>query len=399
MSRISSLTDSGLYTDLMRKFRDEGHEVYIITPYERFMGKPSELQDVDGVHVLGVKTLNLRKTNVIEKGIGQVLLESQYKEAIRRFLKSIKFDLILYSTPPITFSKTIKYLKSCYPEAKTYLLLKDIFPQNAVDIGMISKRGVNGLLYSYFRRKEKKLYALSQYIGCMSPANVEYVLKHNPEIDSNRVEVAPNSIDLSYKIAIDENRIIDRFTIRSKYNLPIDRPIFIYGGNLGRPQGIPFLIKCLDANANRDDCLFIVIGFGTELPRLKTWYNERRPHSVVLMEGLPQIEYDTLVRACDVGLVFLDHRFTIPNYPSRVLSYLANRMPILCATDPVCDMGHIAETNGFGYWCESDSVEGFNAIVNKMICSDRKTMGEKGFNYLCDNYSIDNTYNAIMSHV
>ena len=129
MSRISSLTDSGLYTDLMRKFRDEGHEVYIITPYERFMGKPSELQDVDGVHVLGVKTLNLRKTNVIEKGIGQVLLESQYKEAIRRFLKSIKFDLILYSTPPITFSKTIKYLKSCYPEAKTYLLLKDIFPQ------------------------------------------------------------------------------------------------------------------------------------------------------------------------------------------------------------------------------------------------------------------------------
>ena len=74
-----------------------------------------------------------------------------------------------------------------------YLLLKDIFPQNAVDLGMFSK---GGLLYRMFRKKEERLYQLSDYIGCMSPANVDYILRHNREVDIHRVEVCPNSIEL-----------------------------------------------------------------------------------------------------------------------------------------------------------------------------------------------------------
>ena len=116
------------------------------------------------------------------------------------------------------------------------------------------------------------------------------------------------------------------------------------------------------------------------------------------MDGLPQDEYDVLVRSCDVGLIFLDHRFTIPNYPSRLLSYLENKMPVLCATDPNCDMGPIAETNGYGYWCESDSVESFTSILDRMIRSDVKAMGENAYKFLCENYLIDNTYNAIKKH-
>jgi len=113
---------------------------------------------------------------------------------------------------------------------------------------------------------------------------------------------------------------------------------------------------------------------------------------------LLKADYDTLVQTCDVGLIFLDHRFTIPNYPSRLLSYLEYKMPVLCATDPNTDMGRIAEENGYGYWCESDSVEAFTAILDKMIQSDRKTMGEKGFEFLKKNYLVDNTFNAIMRH-
>ena len=117
------------------------------------------------------------------------------------------------------------------------------------------------------------------------------------------------------------------------------------------------------------------------------------------MEGLPKAEYDELVRACDVGLIVLDHRFTIPNFPSRLLSYLENKMPVLCATDPNTDMERIAEENGFGYWCESNSVEAFTTILNKMIGADRKTMGENGYAFLKANYTVENTYNAIMKHV
>lgn len=397
MSRIAGVSNKGIYTDLIRKFRDEGHNVYIVTPHERSFGRPTELDRVDGVNILGVKTLNLQKTNVIEKGIGQVLVESQYKRAIKKYLKGVDFDLILYSTPPITFPKVIKYLKQYNKGAKTYLLLKDIFPQNAVDIGMMSKTGIKGILYRFFRNKEKNLYRMSDYIGCMSPANVEYVLKHNPEISPGRVEVAPNSIELNIN---DNHKGNDNRTgIRGKYGLPTDKPIFIYGGNLGKPQGIPLLIQCLDANADRTDCHFVVIGSGTERKKLVDWYELRHPQSVTVMEKLPKEDYDQLASSCDVGLIFLDHRFTIPNYPSRLLPYLENKMPIIAATDPNCDTGKIAEENGYGYWCESNSVEAFTKVVDKMIKSDLKAMGENGYKFLCENYLVQNTYNAIISHV
>lgn len=402
MVRIEDISRRGIYEDLMRMFRSKGHEVYIVTPRERRERMPSSLIEVNGVHILGVKTLNVQKTNVIEKGIGQVLLESQFKSAIKKYLKDIQFDLITYSTPPITFTNVVKYLKRENPRAISYLQLKDIFPQNAVDIGMMSKGGVKGVLYKFFRNKEKKLYAISDYIGCMSPANVEYVLKHNQELTADRIEVAPNSVELLQELSPSEERAkrsTERGYMRHKYNLPLDKPVFIYGGNLGKPQGIPFLIECLNANANRGDCFILVIGTGTELPKLMAWYDEKKPKSVKVMKGLPKAEYDELVRTCDVGLIFLDYRFTIPNFPSRLLSYLENKMPVLCATDPNTDMGRIAEENGFGYWCESNSVEAFSSILGKMIRSDRKAMGEKGYQFLKENYLVEHTYRAIVSHM
>lgn len=401
MVRISGIEDRGIYQDLMRMFRSEGNTVYIVTPCERRLALKTGLTEIDGVHILNVKTLNLQKTNAIEKGLGQVLVESQYTAAIKTYLSDVKFDLILYSTPPITFPKVIAYLKKKNPQAKTYLLLKDIFPQNAVDLGMMSKTGLKGVLYKFFRNKEKKLYALSDYIGCMSPANVAYVINHNPEVGPSKVEVAPNSLQLAVEDEQEEKakRSVERRYFRDKYRLPIDLPIFIYGGNLGKPQGIPFLIKCLEANAHREDCYFLVIGTGTELPKLKAWYETMGSKlNVTVMEGLPKAEYDQLVRACDVGLIFLDHRFTIPNFPSRLLSYLENKMPVLCATDPNTDMGRIAEENGFGFWCESNSVAAFTSKLDKMIHSDRKVMGEMGYKFLKKNYLVENTYNAIISH-
>ncbi len=117
------------------------------------------------------------------------------------------------------------------------------------------------------------------------------------------------------------------------------------------------------------------------------------------MEGLPKAEYDKLVNSCDVGMIFLDNRFTIPNFPSRLLSYLENKLPVICATDSNSDIGRIAEKNGFGFWCESNSVEAFTVTLNKMIRCDRGAMGKKGFLFLCENYLVENTYNVIMKHV
>lgn len=392
---VKHIQASGIYNDLMRKFRDEGHSVYMIYPNERRSGLPTDLVNENGIQCLGVRTLNVQKTNVIEKGIGQLLLESQFKSALKKYFQGVKFDLILYSTPPITFNNVIKYAKKVSGnKAITYLLLKDIFPQNAVDLGMLSKDGIKGILYKMFRKKEEELYRISDYIGCMSPANVEYVLKHNSSVNRSKVEVAPNSYDIP---SISE--IADKNFIRSKYNLPTDKPIFIYGGNMGKPQGIPFLVDCMKAVKDRDDCHFILVGDGTEYSKLEIFVKKNNPKSVSVFRRLPKEDYDALAAACDVGLIFLDYRFSIPNYPSRLLPYLMGKKLIIAVTDPNCDTGSIAEDNGYGFYCPSNSVEDFVKVVDKMLVSDRKQMGENAYQYFLSNYTTEHTYNAIVKHL
>ncbi len=390
---MNNVRDRHIYPDLMRKFRNEGHQVYIVSPAERRMRQNTHIIDTDGVKILKVKTLNIQKTNVVEKGIGTLLIESQYIRAIKGFWGGVKFDLITYSTPPITFTNVIKYLKKQNPEAITYLQLKDIFPQNAVDIGMFGEKSV---FYWYFRRKEKALYKLSDYIGCMSPANISYVKEHNKEVNPDIVELAPNSYELvEGNENLNEN---EKRTIREKFGLPVDKPILIYGGNLGKPQGIPFLIECLEANAHRNDCHFVVVGNGTEYGKLESWYKTNLPKSVSVFQRLPKEDYDRLVKACDVGLIFLDYRFTIPNYPSRLLPYLMEKKPIIAATDPNSDIGSIAVENGYGFWCPSNDVSAFTQQVDKMLKGDIAKMGNIGFQFFMENYKVENTYNAIMNH-
>lgn len=396
--RVKDIEARGIYEDLMRKFRDEGHQVYIVCPVERREGLKTSMVEQNGVKILNVKTLNIQKTNVVEKGLGTLLIEGQYIKAIKKYLKDVNFHLITYSTPPITFTNAVKYLKKQNPNAVSYLQLKDIFPQNAVDIGMFGQKSVFNW---YFRRKEKALYKASDYIGCMSPANVEFVLKHNPEISPECVEVAPNSVELKEDDVVmndpGQKKAVSYY-IKKKYDLPLDKPIFIYGGNLGKPQGIDYLVKCLDTNKNRADCYFVVVGSGTHYGLISDWYKDNKDYNVKLLQALPKSDYDLLVKSCDVGLIFLDHRFTIPNYPSRLLSYLENKMPVICATDPNTDMGSIAEENGYGYWCESVKPEDFTALVDKMLASDMIAMGERGYEFLKQNYLVKNTYNAIMRH-
>lgn len=359
------------------------------------MREHTQLTCENGCHTLGVKTLNITKTNAIERGVGYVLLEYQFKNAIKKYFKNVKFDIVMYSTPPITFNGVVKDVRKHSPLSMTYLLLKDIFPQNAVDLGLMQTTGLKGLLYKYFRRKEKELYRISDYIGCMSPANVRYILSHNPEIPKERVEVAPNSLDVPNPL---REVHIDK-SILSKYGLPVDRPVFIYGGNMGKPQGIPFLIECMKAVQNRDDCHFVLVGDGTEYPKLEKFVNECKPKAVSVIRRLPKEDYEMLAGACDVGLIFLDYRFSIPNYPSRLLSYLMEHKPVIAVTDPNCDTGMIAEANGYGFRCLSNSVDSFVAAVNKILVSDIKEMGESAYRYFLANYTTNHTYGVIVSHL
>ena len=390
LSRFDDVNVRGIYSDLMREFIKRGNDVYIASPTERRFGKPTHLIDSPNCHILKIRTLNIQKTNIVEKGIGTLLLESQFDRAIHKYWGNVNFDLVLYATPPITFNKVIERVKKrC--GCRSYLMLKDIFPQNAVDLGMM-KQG--SLLHKLFRRKEERLYRISDRIGCMSPANCDYVIKHNPSVDQNKVELCPNAVE---PIELPELSQAERNELLSKFAIPTDKTLFIYGGNLGKPQGIDFLLKVVETNEKNSNSHIVIVGSGTEYNRIAQWFIEHKPSNATLLSALPKNEYDRLIRACQVGLIFLDPRFTIPNFPSWLLSYLENSMPVLLATDANTDMGRIAEREGFGLWAQSGDLKKFKDNMT-MLANDKErltSMGRKGKKFLLDNYTVNHVVNII----
>ena len=388
MARIYDISSHDIYQDLIRSFIDDGHNVYVVTPSERRNNLPTTVLEASGCKILRVKTGNQSSCGNIEKGISLITLRYYYIKAIQKHFKGIKFDLLLYTTPPITIMPIVKKFKKRYG-CLTYLMLKDIFPQNAVDLGIMKK---NSIVYRYFTAQEKKLYRYSDCIGCMSQANINYLASNN-NIDGKIVELCPNAVEpVPYKPVSKEEKI----SIREKYNIPADKTLIIYGGNIGRPQGIPFLTECLKAAQTKNDFYFLIVGGGNEYVYLSGFLAVEKLSNTQLISTLPRTEYFKLVRASDAGLICLDERFSIPNFPSRLLPYMEYSLPVLCIVDDATDVGDVCADNGFGWKCSSGDVDGFLNSLDKIAQDDLNEMGIRSRRYLEENFNVSRCRDTIL---
>ena len=373
------LSGSNLYTDFVDELANHGHFITVCIQDETRKFGALLVSYRKNICIVSIPTGQITKTSFFRKGINTLLLEYRFFKKLSQ-IEFYSLDVLLYSTPPITFYKIIFSLKKKY-NTINYLLLKDIFPQNAVDLKIIKE---NSLLHKYFRRKEKKLYQYSDVIGCMSLGNMRYLLENNNEIEKGKITITPNCIY--------PRKIInpsDKATILKTYDIPLKTMRLIYGGNIGKPQGVDFIIKCINIIKNYSSVSLTIVGNGTEFYRLKKIINGSFSN-VKLFDALPNDAYHELLACMDVGLVFLDNKFTIPNFPSRILDYMNYSMPLIACTDIVCDVKQEICDEGAGFWCRSDDVEGFRETLDNII--DNRdilvAMGKKSREIFNEKYSV-----------
>ncbi len=389
---LDDLSKKSIYIDLLKEFKKNGHDIYTISPREKRLNLPTEYETISGIHQLKVATGNITKTSFIKKGINSIKLENIFYKSYMKYFDQVKFDLVLYATPPITFIKLLKYIKetqSCI----TYLMLKDIFPQNALDLQILSDKGIKNIVYRYFKSKEEELYNISDFIGCMSYRNVKYIAEHN-KIDEDKLEVLPNAFDISEKrkYKFKDEKILE------KYHIPKDKIIFMYGGNLGIPQGLDFFLDVLNADDNPKR-FYLIVGYGTEYNKIEKFIIKNKLKNVKLIRQLPSQEYEMLLSTSDVGIILLDSRFTIPNFPSRALSYLEYGLPILAATDINSDVIDIINDDKVGCWSISGNVEEFLENADKlMVKKNREYYGQNSRKCIENKFTVDIPYNTIMNH-
>ena len=333
---------SNIYTDLAEALNNNNHAVKVVVAEEKKKIDNTKLFEENGIPVLRVKTGNLYEVGFVEKTLTFLTVSKYLKKGINKFFSNENFDLILFQSPPVTFHKVVKWAMNKY-KAKSYLMMKDIFPQNGVDIGLYSKKSP---VYWFFRREEKKLYKTSSKIGCMSPRNISYLIENNRYLDEEKFEIFRNTVKVSKPIIVTPE---ERETIRKKYSLEKDDVVAIFGGNFGKPQGLDFLLAVIDEYKYSKKLKFILIGRGTEKNRIFQTIREKGYKNVFTYDFIPRKDYESLTRTCDIGLIFLDKRFTIPNYPSKTLSYLECSLPIMAAIDKNTDYGKMLESTNCGF--------------------------------------------------
>lgn len=393
LERIDDISGRGLYTDTLRKFVNSENHLTIISAFEHRDRSLHLESHTDGnVTYLYAFTWDILKNkNYIEKGIGTVLLGRQYLRTCIR-AKIPQIDLLICTTPSITFEPLVRFIKN-RDGSKTVLLLKDMWPYDLVFDGILTTNGIKGIVYKYFDRVAKRLFRLSDTIGCMTPKNKEFLEKvycNGKELE--KAIIIPNSIEpLEYALSKEEKR-----TQKIQRGLPEDKTIFVYGGNLGVAQGVDFIISSIEyVLQNRNDVFFLIYGNGTERQKLSEAFIDST--CVRVDKALSRDEYEKIVYLCDVGLVYLNWNCHTPNSPSRILQYMQASLPVICATDDTTDIGDICEDYGFGLKCPSNDEDLFLQRVSRLTNGKiREEMGRKGREVLESHFSADKTYSLIM---
>jgi len=371
--------------DLGVELRKQGHEVTVITP-NHLNTRNIELSAEEGLLVARIKTGRLKGVSRLARAVREARLSATLWRRGGKFFRDHPCDLIIFYSPSIFFGELARKLKSLW-ECPAYLILRDIFPQWAVDAGVLRE----GLVCRFFRMKELEQYAAADIIGVQSPANLDYFSRRLPN-NNYHLEVLPNWA------ALEEPNIVSA-NYRDRLGLK-DKVVFFYGGNIGVAQDPDNIIRLARSLQRESHIYFLLAGDGSEAERLKAAIAVQGLNNIRLLPSAEQQEYLAMLSEFDVGLVSLDRRLQTQNFPGKILGYMYFAMPILCSVNPGNDVGAMLEKNGAGMSCLNGDDEAFSANALKLANDTvlRRTMGRNSRQLLEKEFDVSIIANRILSH-
>ena len=204
----------------------------------------------------------------------------------------------------------------------------------------------------------------------MSPAGIDYV--KSVTNTGAKLGVCPNS---QKYYSLDDIDIDVLMQTRLKYGINKNDSVFLFGGNLGKSQGIPEMVQSIKSVHDIKDARFLIIGDGTEKEKIIKELGKQG--NVLIVDRIPQKDFDVLTCACDVGLIFLHPGYSVPNFPSRLVSYLAAGLPVIACVDDITDVGSIIEKYGCGISLKNGDVEKFRKAVRFMMNKENRLFMKK----------------------
>lgn len=329
--------------DLAREFIRQGHELTVLLP-DPDLSQAWALENFDGTQVLRLRSPRTKDISYLRRTIGEWLMpRAMWRNMRRSPLARQRWEAIVWYSPSIFHGPLVRALKR-QSGCRGYLIIRDIFPEWAVDIGLLRP----GLAYRFFKWIARQQYDVADIIGVQTPGNLGYFRQWHQARKGRSLEVLQNWLDKPASA---------RCPIRIEETPLAGRKVFVYAGNMGIAQGMDILLNLADRMRARDHIGFLLVGRGIDAKRLKESAAVRGLDNVFFHDEIDPDEIPDLYAQCDAGLVALDPRHKSHNIPGKFLTYMQNGLPVLANVNPGNDIANLIRDEDVGEVCETNSLD------------------------------------------
>ncbi len=328
--------------DLARALVGAGHELAIILPSPD-MAVPFHIEVIDGAEVLRVRSLRTSDVAYLRRVIGECLMPLLMWLGLSRSpWGGRRWDGVIWYSPSIFHGPLVSAIKRS-SRCRSYLILRDIFPEWAADMGIMGR----GVAYNMLRAVARYQYRVADVIGVQARGNLPY-FGNDPKFRDKKIEVLENWLGQC------PHR---NCTINVAESVLRGRKIFVYAGNMGVAQGLDIFLNVAMRLQSRTDIGFLFVGRGSEAARLARAAAQRNLDNMLFHDEIDPDEIPALYAQCAVGLVALDPRHRLHNIPGKFLTYMQCGLPVLANVNRGNDLADLIRDIGVGKVAEDGTVE------------------------------------------
>ena len=338
--------------DLSHELVRQGHHLTVMIPASD-IEQPWLLEKLGDVEVLRLKSPRTKDMSYARRTVCEFLMPFAMRRNLRKSpLADVRWEGVIWYAPTIFLGPIVNTLKKA-SGCPSYLIIRDIFPEWAVDMGLLGR----GLPYRFLKAVERYQYSVADVIGVQTPANVPYFSRAGlrPE---QRVEVLQNWLAQAANTGC---------SISVANTALSGRTVFVYAGNMGVAQGMGILIDLAERLRNRSDIGFLFVGRGSDAKLLREEASRRKLGNVVFHDEIEPEEIPGLYAQCHAGIVALDPRHKTHNVPGKFLTYMQAGLPVLASINPGNDLIRLIAQERVGQVCTDQSVESLERLVGVLV--------------------------------
>ena len=382
-----SKEDAWLTNEMADSLRDEGCNVSVVAFSWLKSDPPSSVTFIDDVKVIRIKLWSFFYSfGFVGTALKVFLFPFWARFVIAKHV--VKCDLVIGNTPCLTILGIPKYFRKRYG-SRSYLVLWDFFPFYLKDLGVVR----NKISFRLFHYLEECMYRSFDRVGCMTEGNLRFLKEKYPSVSSANVEILPLWAKLKPVLWVSKKQV------RVRYGLPTEKVLAVYGGAMSIVQELDNILELARESVDLN-VVFLFVGRGTEKARLEKLVSKEGIGNVIFMDYVPRDEYEALIQSCDIGLISLSKKLSVPSFPSKSIDYFKVSLPVLASLDSTTDFGGILQdVVGAGYYALAGDVAGLRQKLEFLVNnpSVRVEKGLAGRKYYEENLSVESAKRKILT--